>query len=1214
MSAFAEPGFGLELPGLELELRVAGFRGRSGLNSLYSVTCRCLADARDFARVGARGVLGSRAALTLRDPVRPAGDARPGRDDGGGPEAALGRWPGTVTRLRVVGSAGQTVVLDLTLAPALSLLLGKTGNSIHLDRSGPEAAAECLEGAGSGGGRVRRDVAPGLYPKREFCFRRNEDPLTFAMRILERDGVALSFDMTGESETAVMTDSNSSFPALAEDGREIELDCSEASGMAPGAPGALYGARRELRVPKARVRVRDFDWRSPGRPLQAVCETASWGRGEIYLSGENCASAGEAERLARCVADSELWMSERVTGVSHVPGLRAGVTVRLAGSGSGLDGRYLVEAHEMEGSQLASLGYPAGSPGTGEALGLPELLGDGIPETEPFGGSPEYLSGPDGAGGRVPPAGAFGWPPDASFGPRPEGPAGAGYWPPDVGAYPGPGRRGTAEGAVRHRLVLGRLERPYRPARTLARPNVSGGVSAWIDGAGSGDVPETDAMGRYRVIFPPDLSGRARGGASHWIRMAQPSIGAGYGQNVPLAPGCEVLVTFTGGDPDRPVIAGAMPNAESGSYVNSSSPAGAAVGSRGGSSLGFAERPDGSDAILSAGSGRGHLSVHAGSPTFTQIHADLVTQLNTVTNSTSIFTSFAKAGYFYRIRASEEWTSNFVRTQLVVREALSAFSDLAGAVAAVPGAPDTPDVPVRGVAALVSDIGAMADYAVAPVKAFGQFLQDRQARAAEEVDPRGAPDINVFGLTADGEGADAVWRSSATSDDMLTRLLMLFLMIAKPVRDAVSGYRDSDLVVSDQAHAKDKEDGVSRPGTSKTRTDAYSKASLKWRVAEATACKVVADIFVLTGIIKQMLGLRGAPTGVRVENRDSYVAVLADGFGAMSSRGPLVLESGADRIGDDLLHPLVRGSAGAASLVSGESGAAAADFSGRETVLLRGRVIRALSRELELSATELVVAKTPGTVRLATGTNRAAAPAHDDRGTDLALGDRVVLNAGPALARGVTIEVSPEEEIPPPPEIPPQPDAVPLAVPDAAAAAAAALLAAAAVAAADAGDVLAVQEIPVPPLPPAAPAPASPPVARMLAKSEAGAVTLMHGTFSGGEAAPGSWKDGGRRLVLSADGAILQDAKDRNLVMGESVGTKLSAESKLSLTLKDGVSTLEAGDGTALSIAGSGDIDIKMQQGMRLKAGPGSLELSATDLKVAHPLKVDIKGTLVKLG
>jgi type VI secretion system secreted protein VgrG len=49
--------------------------------------------------------------------------------------------------------------------------------------------------------------------------------------------------------------------------------------------------------------------------------------------------------------------------------------------------------------------------------------------------------------------------------------------------------------------------------------------------------------------------------------MSQPLAGPRYGMHFPLRTGVEVLVTFVDGDPDRPVIQGAMPHSVSPSPV-----------------------------------------------------------------------------------------------------------------------------------------------------------------------------------------------------------------------------------------------------------------------------------------------------------------------------------------------------------------------------------------------------------------------------------------------------------------------------------------------------------------------------------------------------------------------------------------------------------------------------------------------------------------------
>ena len=109
----------------------------------------------------------------------------------------------------------------------------------------------------------------------------------------------------------------------------------------------------------------------------------------------------------------------------------------------------------------------------------------------------------------------------------------------------------------------------FRAEHTTHRPKISGTIHAKIDASASGEYAELDKHGRYKVILPFDRSGRFGGKASAWFRMMQPSAGRNQGMHFPLHKGTEVLLTFIDGNPDRPVIAGAIPNPETGSPVTS---------------------------------------------------------------------------------------------------------------------------------------------------------------------------------------------------------------------------------------------------------------------------------------------------------------------------------------------------------------------------------------------------------------------------------------------------------------------------------------------------------------------------------------------------------------------------------------------------------------------------------------------------------------------
>ncbi|AUX21859.1 uncharacterized protein SOCEGT47_023550 [Sorangium cellulosum] len=108
----------------------------------------------------------------------------------------------------------------------------------------------------------------------------------------------------------------------------------------------------------------------------------------------------------------------------------------------------------------------------------------------------------------------------------------------------------------------------YRPPRVTPKPRVHGAITGVIDAAAKGQYAEVDEAGRYRVRFLFDTSSAEDGKASRLVRMAQPHAGAGYGFHFPLRSGVEVILTCIDGDPDRPIITGAVPNPHTPSTVD----------------------------------------------------------------------------------------------------------------------------------------------------------------------------------------------------------------------------------------------------------------------------------------------------------------------------------------------------------------------------------------------------------------------------------------------------------------------------------------------------------------------------------------------------------------------------------------------------------------------------------------------------------------------
>jgi type VI secretion system secreted protein VgrG len=137
----------------------------------------------------------------------------------------------------------------------------------------------------------------------------------------------------------------------------------------------------------------------------------------------------------------------------------------------------------------------------------------------------------------------------------------------------------------------------FRARRVTERPRLHGTINGRIDAAGSGKYAELDDKGRYKVILPFDRSGRGGGKASAWVRMMQPYGGTDHGMHFPLHKGCEVLLSFIDGDPDRPVIAGAVANPEHPSQVTTDDQTMSKLTTSGGNKI-HIEDKEGSERIL----------------------------------------------------------------------------------------------------------------------------------------------------------------------------------------------------------------------------------------------------------------------------------------------------------------------------------------------------------------------------------------------------------------------------------------------------------------------------------------------------------------------------------------------------------------------------------------------------------------------------------------
>jgi type VI secretion system secreted protein VgrG len=99
---------------------------------------------------------------------------------------------------------------------------------------------------------------------------------------------------------------------------------------------------------------------------------------------------------------------------------------------------------------------------------------------------------------------------------------------------------------------------PYRPRRRAARPAAVAETATIVGPAG--EEVHVDRLGRVKVQFHWDREGRRDDRSSCFVRLAQAWAGPAWGASLVPRIGQEVLVRFMGGDPDRPLVAGAIYN------------------------------------------------------------------------------------------------------------------------------------------------------------------------------------------------------------------------------------------------------------------------------------------------------------------------------------------------------------------------------------------------------------------------------------------------------------------------------------------------------------------------------------------------------------------------------------------------------------------------------------------------------------------------------
>ncbi|MEZ5991261.1 MAG: type VI secretion system tip protein TssI/VgrG [Planctomycetota bacterium] len=126
----------------------------------------------------------------------------------------------------------------------------------------------------------------------------------------------------------------------------------------------------------------------------------------------------------------------------------------------------------------------------------------------------------------------------------------------------------------------------YHPPCVTPWPSIKGVMHARIDGGDSGTpYGQIDDKGRYKVKLPLDRGDAQDGNASKYVRKSEVYAGPNQGMHFPLLKDAEVLITHIDGDPDRPIISGAVYNEQSTTVVNNTNVTQNVLNTPGGNSI-----------------------------------------------------------------------------------------------------------------------------------------------------------------------------------------------------------------------------------------------------------------------------------------------------------------------------------------------------------------------------------------------------------------------------------------------------------------------------------------------------------------------------------------------------------------------------------------------------------------------------------------------------
>ena len=453
-----------------------------------------------------------------------------------GPEGASGSYHYLITlvpRLWKMGLSRQTHInQDITIPDLLKQELEGTSGR------GPKDAAAIGLADGEDFQDKTDTSDPTPYPQREYVVQFNETDLDFIHRWMEDEGIFYYFEHTDQREKLILCDKKEDFPAVA----DTHGYPFRTGGMSSAGDEAVHSftARRDQR-PKSVSLVEC----KPTQPTavsssteqvetdQTAAATAPE-HGTLCEFGVNFSTDNAefdpdpmVQRRAKVRAEEAGWHRHRFVGESDCTELAAGGALTLE-EHFRFNGDYRMVRVAHWGWQVL--------PG----IDAPQMLA-----------APSEADGDQGHGARV------ALDVDGPLLPR--------RW-----------RHKVGRSAYANAFVCIPADVAFRPVRRTPKPTVRGVMTAVVQHTTRQEADQShgnakqradiDPQGRYKLLMHFDQAADPdeQGSASCYVPLAH-LYGSGHedksnphGMHFPLLPGTQVLWTCINGDPDRPVIVGAL--------------------------------------------------------------------------------------------------------------------------------------------------------------------------------------------------------------------------------------------------------------------------------------------------------------------------------------------------------------------------------------------------------------------------------------------------------------------------------------------------------------------------------------------------------------------------------------------------------------------------------------------------------------------------------